>query len=741
LATQRPPSRRGSYPTYEDADRRWGDPVLVGSTMLSALAFAGITVAVSEAGGATVVDLWLLDVLTQELVTSLPRFDWLTLAASPHTFEAAFLALFVYFGVREAWRKAYLSLALGPGGSALVYLVQVGIQRVPPGGAPGRMVFSNYPNATAALAPLLVLTLLLLFGRRLGTGSFLGGVLAGSLYPLIVSVPDLYQDVWPTDLLAGNALGVAWFGACLAGYVVVTGGDLPDFGNATARDRRHLGPTIDRWLRAARRALLALARRLASHLYQRRTLHVLVAAGVLVRVSTFWTYQIGFDANVYAVTAEAISRGSLEMPWGAVYSLEGTPAPSHHYPPLYPAYLAGFYAVFGVSAATTQVASIVASLALLVVVYACTRDLYDADRALATTAVLALYPVLIKTTGEAYSENLVLVTFTLTMWSILRSLEEPRYIVPAGLFAGLGYLTKSSMGYFFFLAGAAGFCWRLYWMGRELFEDRHYWAAVGVFGTIVAAWAGRNWIVHGTWQTSEHLAAAYHHALAHPGAYVASLPVVFLFLLGLGYLVQMGVLPWFPWLSGIPVLEDEHDSGLWLAIGLPLVLTAFVYTALWIYEDFFYHGAVRYLAPALIPLCWLVLRHVDLEATTVRLAATTSLLLLAGASAVYAVPYQPLYDDAPEDLGERHDAGEAVAFAGLDGHGTYRFYLDLTDGGAKDIDVRPLALEQVAQAEATWLVTKGHGVDPPSGYEIVDQYRTHEPRLESIVVWRNTEPG
>jgi hypothetical protein len=703
--------------------------------MVAALAFAGLTVAVTEAGGATPLDLWILDVLTQELLATLHGFQWLSVVARLHLLEAAFVALFVWFGARAEWRKAYLSLALGPGGSALAYLAQIGIQRIPPGGAPGRMVFSNYPSATATLAPLLVLTLLVLFGSRLGTRRFLGGVLVGSIAPLLVSVPDLYTHVWPTDLLAGNALGVAWFGLCLAGSVVLTGDDVASLATPRSRSRRHVGPAIERGLRRARRALLAAWDRASASLFRRRTLYALIATGVLIRVSTLWTYQVGFDAHVYAVMGEAIAEGHLQMPWGAVYSLDGAPAASHHYPPLYPAYLAGFYEVLGVSATTTQLASIVASIALLGVVYAATRDLYDARRARITTTVVALYPVLIKTTGEAYSESLVLITFTLTLWSILRSLKEPAYIVPAGLFAGLGYLTKSSMGYFFFLAGAAGFAWRLYWMGRELFRARHYWTAVGVFGTIVAAWAGRNWLLHGTWQTSEHLGAAYGYALDHVAAYATNVPAVFFFLLGLGFLVQMAMLPWFPWLREIDVLGSEHDSGLWLAIALPLALTTLVYAALWAYEDFFYHGAVRYLAPALIPFTWLILRHVDLEAGEVRLAGAASLVLLLGGALFYTVPYQPLYDEAPEDLGQLHDPGETVAFAGLDGHGTYRFYLDLTDGGERDVDVHPLEPNEVDQAQADWLVTKGHGVDPPTEYRIVDQYRVEEHRLEPIVIW------
>jgi hypothetical protein len=218
---------------------------------------------------------------------------------------------------------------------------------------------------------------------------------------------------------------------------------------------------------------------------------------------------------------------------------------------------------------------------------------------------------------------------------------------------------------------------------------------------------------------------------------------VFIFLLGLGYFVMMGVLPWFPWLKEIPFIESEHDSGLWLALGLPLILTTFVYSALWAYEEFFYTGATRYVVVAIIPLTWLLLRHADLSSDSVKIAGAVSVLLLAGGTAAYAVPYQPLYGDAPEDLGRLHQPGQTVAFAGLDGHGMYRFYLDLTDDGTQRVDVQPLDVDQASTTDADWLVTQSENVDVPPGYEKIDRYRTQEPRLKPIDLWRSpdTQPA
>ncbi|MFO1532689.1 MAG: glycosyltransferase family 39 protein [Thermoplasmatota archaeon] len=102
------------------------------------------------------------------------------------------------------------------------------------------------------------------------------------------------------------------------------------------------------------------------------------------------------------------TTGSFTMPWGDPHSDLTAPVPSHHYPPLYPMYLASFYKVLGFSQATTDAASIASSLLALAVVYLCTRDLYGRTRALIATAVVAVCPLLVQVTGQDYSENLVL---------------------------------------------------------------------------------------------------------------------------------------------------------------------------------------------------------------------------------------------------------------------------------------------------------------------------------------------
>src|SRR5207247_2887141 len=81
-----------------------------------------------------------------------------------------------------------------------------------------------------------------------------------------------------------------------------------------------------------------------------------------------------------------------------------------------------------------------------------------------------------------YAENLITLLFVVTVAAILKSLDRPRWILVAGVAAGLAYLTKSSVGPFFLVAGLAGFSWRFRFVRWAVFRDRAYLAAIGIFG-------------------------------------------------------------------------------------------------------------------------------------------------------------------------------------------------------------------------------------------------------------------
>ncbi|MEM3341192.1 MAG: glycosyltransferase family 39 protein, partial [Thermoplasmata archaeon] len=140
--------------------------------------------------------------------------------------------------------------------------------------------------------------------------------------------------------------------------------------------------------------------------------------------------------------------------------------------------------------------------------------------------------MLVWTSWHNYTENMVILTYSLTIWAIYKSIEEQKYIILAGVFAGIGYLTKSSMGFFFIIAGLCGFAWRFYFMRWKLFKNIYYITAVGIFALFVVSWAIRN-LYHfwdGTllglltqWQTSESIAEATAEAFHQPSVFLLGL--------------------------------------------------------------------------------------------------------------------------------------------------------------------------------------------------------------------------
>lgn len=219
-----------------------------------------------------------------------------------------------------------------------------------------------------------------------------------------------------------------------------------------------------------------------------------IGLGIVLRVATVWTMDIWADGSTYSAMGKAwMEHHEFLMPYGDVTTWLGSdPGYSHHYPPMYPLYLGVVYSIFGFGLLQTKLAGVAMAILALGVVFATTRSLFGRDRALLVTAILAMEPHLIWAAGTGFSENMVLVFFALTLWGILKSLDSPPYIVVAGAAAGLAYLTRSSIGPFFVVAGVGGLLWRFHFLGWRALSNRWYLAAIAVFVGLVAYWANRN---------------------------------------------------------------------------------------------------------------------------------------------------------------------------------------------------------------------------------------------------------
>lgn len=422
-----------------------------------------------------------------------------------------------------------------------------------------------------------------------------------------------------------------------------------------------------------------------------------IAAGVVLRLLAPWLMDFRSDGDTYVAMGHAWMQGyTFLMPYGDVTTwAPSDPQPSNHYPPAYPFYLGLVFKVFGFGLLQAKLAAVTVSLAALAAVYFTSRDLYGRVPAALVTGLLAVEPHLLWVTGTGFSENMVLLFFALTMWAIVKSLKDDRYIVLAGLCAGLAYLSRASVGYFFVIAGLGGFLWRFYYRRWRLFTNYWYMLAILLFGGIVLAWAWRNVSLFGSaeqtftilgqswtldvprWETSSYTRWVSNHAAENPDLWRTAL------LAKIPFFVAMAawyVLPFLPeWWRATKRVREEETSALWLSVFLVFVIAWVISAMFWTFEksSLYWFDNHRYVIIGLLPLGWLLLREADLASLSVRLRYALLLVsLFAACGAVVLSPVKFADLRAAEAMDPYLLPGDEVAIDG--GTIKYAFYAYLT---------------------------------------------------------------
>ncbi len=303
----------------------------------------------------------------------------------------------------------------------------------------------------------------------------------------------------------------------------------------------------------------------------------------------------------------------------------------HHFAPVYPLYLSIFYAVLPVHLGT-QVALEIIFLLAVSAVFLVTKKMYGLTPALITTGLIATVPIYVFSASRNYSEPLVLALYTLTVFFILESLKpgKENRIIIAGLTAALGFLTKSSIGYFFILTGAVGFLWRFHYMKWSVFRNKHYFLAIAIFLTFSGLWTARNLNLFwdGTFlnffeaaQPSEYMQKAMAHAFTVDIADFFVESLLFIGMIG----IFMSSYLWFftDYIKkAFKRMGEERLSCLLLSIALPIFLGCIISAMYFVFENYWmpdywisYHpisqvrylvyNLVRYCFIAIVPLSWL----------------------------------------------------------------------------------------------------------------------------------------
>lgn len=307
--------------------------------------------------------------------------------------------------------------------------------------------------------------------------------------------------------------------------------------------------------------------------------------------------------------------------------------PTWHFGPLYPMYLAPFYLLTH-DLIATKVAILTLTALSMAVVFLTTRKLYGSAEALLTCAVVLSLPTTIFSSSRNHAELLVVLLYTLTIYFLYRSIEKghERYVVLAGITAGLAYLSKSTMGYFFVIAGVAGLLWRFKYVRWGVFKDRKYAAAVLIFGAIVGAWGLRN-LYYFWWPTNRTipgLLASWNEDRGYSRASYYVIPThwfpwtiaTLIFVAYAGFLFLSVAWPWLPELRRTwAKRRDQRAALLLVAFVVPAVIGLLVSALYYVYQvwrptgdlsiisfqpmhQFVLH-ATRYLMVCLVPLMWL----------------------------------------------------------------------------------------------------------------------------------------
>jgi 4-amino-4-deoxy-L-arabinose transferase-like glycosyltransferase len=233
----------------------------------------------------------------------------------------------------------------------------------------------------------------------------------------------------------------------------------------------------------------------------RRALYGLMLAALLVRLA-IWPWFAGLEPQIYdeghyvEIATNLAERGEFRIA-GETTSIR---------PPLYPALVAIVYRLAGVGQhQAVRLLQILLNVALVPLVFALGRRLYDERTGLAAAAIAAFYPSLWGHDYLLLTEVLFTVLLVAGTWALVESSGEPRrqaadgeprprathgwLFFAAGVAFGLGTLTRPTLLFYPPLFAIVVFTWSRAESARRIAAVAVF---VGAFAITLAPWIARN---------------------------------------------------------------------------------------------------------------------------------------------------------------------------------------------------------------------------------------------------------
>lgn len=345
-----------------------------------------------------------------------------------------------------------------------------------------------------------------------------------------------------------------------------------------------------------------MARGSAWSTFERACLAV-VALAFALRFAALGTRLHVWDAAWFLTMARSFAEtGTFVLPW----SIPGQdPYYAQYFPPLFPIVASvlaravdGYPAILLASFATGALATGVA--------WWTTRDLLDRERAFAVAALVATTPLLLGSELKGMSEPLLAALYALAAWALVKSRGRPAFALLAVPFLALALLAKASVGALVALAGAVAVAAALL-LDRAARRSPWTLAAAAALVLPAAAWALLGGLREGGKTLGLGISAMEPlRALARDPLALVAVPAKLAFLAALLALFTLPLLA-----SGALARAKASASGrVMLGTALAPLLVAAPFTAAFYLDEgraFFDFDNLRYVAPAIVPLLWILL--------------------------------------------------------------------------------------------------------------------------------------